>query len=137
MDGEENESFGEVEQQLRPGSAAKDLADIWKEIGEIKQKVAEIREIQAKLFEEYVLVDSSQAEDDTQMENFNKDVEEVEPLSSIFAGNDMRKRIGETCSLECRRHSSVVQGTSALLMGISAPRFPRTQGRTGPYPSLA
>ncbi|XP_031109058.1 polyadenylate-binding protein 1-like isoform X2 [Ipomoea triloba] len=60
MDGEENESFGEVEQQLRPGSAAKDLADIWKEIGEIKQKVAEIREIQAKLFEEYVLVDSSQ-----------------------------------------------------------------------------
>nr|GMC63949.1 hypothetical protein Iba_chr02dCG0230 [Ipomoea batatas] len=60
MDGEENESFGEVEQQLRPGSAAKDLADIWKEIGEIKQKVAEIREIQAKLFEEYVVVDSSQ-----------------------------------------------------------------------------
>nr|GMC67674.1 hypothetical protein Iba_chr02fCG4620 [Ipomoea batatas] len=25
MDGEENESFGEVEQQLRPGSAAKDM----------------------------------------------------------------------------------------------------------------
>nr|GMC57342.1 hypothetical protein Iba_chr02aCG4960 [Ipomoea batatas] len=43
---------------------------------------------------------------------------------------------GETCSLECRRHCSVVQGTSTLLMGIPAPRFPRTLGRTGPQPSL-